>query len=93
MNGFEIINSILAEEHNLTAREIAKRAQKYGEKWVRKDANSHLYRMLSQGLVHKNSSSKVPTWSLTNPGSAKPTISFKEILEKIFKSLNSRRRL
>jgi hypothetical protein len=93
MKGFEIIRSILAEESDLTAREIAKRAQQFGEKWVRKDANSNLYRMLSQGLVTKNTESKIPTWSLTNSDTPKPSISFKEILDKPRKlerkSLNS----
>jgi hypothetical protein len=62
---FEIIIDILQSNGSLTAREIAKLAKDFGKKWVRKDANSNLYKMLMQELVRKDSSEKVPKWALS----------------------------
>ena len=80
MNNFELILEILSSEENLTAREIAKRANARGLKWVRKDANSNLYRMLSQGLVERVSTSKVPTWRIITSELLPKAISSSEIL-------------
>jgi hypothetical protein len=63
---FEIIIDILQSSGSLTAREIAKLAKNYGKQWVRKDANSNLYKMLMQELVKKDSSEKVPKWFLAS---------------------------
>jgi hypothetical protein len=80
MNSFELILKILSTEEDLTAREIAKRANALGEKWVRKDANSNLYRMLSQGLVERVSTSKVPTWRIRKNEVRSKVVSSGEIL-------------
>lgn len=61
---FEIIIEIIKANGSLTAREIAKYAKDHGKTWVRKDANSNLYKMLIQQLVRKDSSEKVPKWTL-----------------------------
>ena len=61
---FEIILEIIKANGSLTAREIAKYAKDHGKTWVRKDANSNLYKMLIQQLVRKDSSEKVPKWTL-----------------------------
>ena len=61
---FEIILEIIKANGSLTAREIAKYAKDHGKTWVRKDANSNLYKMLIQKLVRKDSSEKVPKWTL-----------------------------
>jgi hypothetical protein len=61
---FEVIIEILKDNEELTAREIAKLAKNFDRSWVRKDANSNLYKMLSQSLVNKDSTEKIPRWSL-----------------------------
>ena len=43
---------------------MEKYAKDHGKTWVRKDANSNLYKMLIQQLVRKDSSEKVPKWTL-----------------------------
>jgi|688.fasta_scaffold77907_2 hypothetical protein len=85
---FEIIIDILQSNGSLTAREIAKSAKDYGKKWVRKDANSNLYKMLMQELVRKDSSEKVPKWSLTtvDPSKVRNEVTNSEqILNKVRK--------
>jgi hypothetical protein len=85
---FEIIIDILKANGSLTAREIAKSAKDFGKKWVRKDANSNLYKMLMQELVKKDSSEKVPKWTLSNvdPSKNQSTINNSdEILSKVRK--------
>ena len=85
---FEIIIDILQANESLTAREIAKFAKDFGKNWVRKDANSNLYKMLVQNLVEKDSSQKVPKWTLANLDASndKSTISNSEdILSKVRK--------
>jgi hypothetical protein len=73
---FEMIMDILRSNGSLTAREIAKLAKDYGKKWVRKDANSNLYKMLMQELVRKDSSEKVPKWYLST---AEPSKAHNEV--------------
>ena len=51
---FEIILEIIETNGSLTAREIAKHAKEHGKTWVRKDANSNLYKMQMQQLVIKD---------------------------------------
>jgi len=87
---FEIIIDILQSSGSLTAREIAKLAKNYGKQWVRKDANSNLYKMLMQELVKKDSSEKVPKWSLTtvDPSKVRNEVTNSEqILNKVRKYL------
>jgi hypothetical protein len=82
---FEIIIEILSNNEELTAREIAKNAKDFGKSWVRKDANSNLYKMLSQGLVKKDSSEKVPRWLLASDDlekSSSPIKNSEQILSK-----------
>jgi hypothetical protein len=68
---FEVILEIIKENGSLTAREIAKYAKDHGKTWVRKDANSNLYKMLIQQLVRKDSSEKVPKWTLGSADQSK----------------------
>jgi len=68
---FEIILEIIEVNGSLTAREIAKYAKDYGKTWVRKDANSNLYKMLIQQLIRKDSSEKVPKWTLSSANQSK----------------------
>jgi len=68
---FEIILEIIKANGSLTAREIAKYAKDHGKTWVRKDANSNLYKMLIQQLVRKDSSEKVPKWTLGSADQSK----------------------
>jgi len=68
---FEVILEIIKENGSLTAREIAKYAKDHGKTWVRKDANSNLYKMLTQQLVRKDSSEKVPKWTLSSADQSK----------------------
>jgi len=68
---FEVILEIIKENGSLTAREIAKYAKDHGKTWVRKDANSNLYKMLIQQLVRKDSSEKVPKWTLSSADQSK----------------------
>ena len=85
---FEIIIDILKANGSLTAREIAKSAKDFGKKWVRKDANSNLYKMLMQELVKKDSSEKVPKWTLSNVDPSKNQSAINnsdEILSKVRK--------
>ena len=85
---FEIIIDILQSNGSLTAREIAKLAKDYGKKWVRKDANSNLYKMLMQELVRKDSGEKVPKWYLSTvePSKSRNEVTNSEqILNKVRK--------
>jgi hypothetical protein len=85
---FEIIIDILQSSGSLTAREIAKLAKNYGKQWVRKDANSNLYKMLMQELVKKDSSEKVPKWflaSLESSNVQNEITNSEQILDKVRK--------
>ena len=85
---FEIILEIIERNGSLTAREIAKHAKVHGKTWVRKDANSNLYKMQMQQLVIKDSSEKVPKWNLATADQSKTQSKItnsEEILNKVRK--------
>ena len=85
---FEIILAIIETNGSLTAREIAKHAKEHGKTWVRKDANSNLYKMQMQQLVIKDSSEKVPKWNLATADQTKTQSKItnsEEILNKVRK--------
>jgi DNA-binding PadR family transcriptional regulator len=80
---YEIVNLVVKKHPNSTAREIANYTEEVGVRWDKGRVNSVLYKMQSQGLVHKSGQDGPrPRWSITEDtdiGNEKVTKTFKAI--------------